>query len=243
MRRRGVLAVAALVALAAAPAAHAQGGTVQAVDGTAANGYKNQWSPPSVTVKPGDAVTWSFAGSQAYHNVQSTTPNWSYRNGDPAIAPPPASYTFSTPGTYEFVCQIHSEMKGSVVVTDASGNPPPPPPPPPPSEQPYSNDAGAPSAFEVEDALRPRLTRLQVRPRGHGVRVRFRIDEAAIVRLRVERAGLAIKQRRAMLLKGRRTLRVRGLEPGAYRVTLVARALAGNRSRVRHARVAVRGRD
>jgi plastocyanin len=242
MMRRGVFAVAALVALGAgaAPAARAQGATVQAIDGTAANGYENQWSPQSVTIKAGETVTWSFAGSQAYHNVQSATSNWTYRNGDPAIAPPPASYTFPTPGTYGFVCQIHAGMTGSVIVTDASGSPPPPPPPPPPSEQPYTNDAPAPSVFEVDDALGPRLSRLQVRPRGHGVRVRFRVDEAAVVRLRVSRAGLTVKRRHALLLKGPRTMRVRGLEPGAYRVTIVARDLAGNRSRVRRARVTVR---
>jgi plastocyanin len=240
MRRQGVLAVTVLVALAGAPAAHAQSHTVQAVDGTAANNYENQWSPTSVTVKAGETVTWSFAGTQAYHNVQSTGSNWSYRNGDPAIAGPPGSYTFSTPGTYGFVCQVHAAMTGTVVVTDTSGNPPPPPPPPPPSEQPYPNDAPPPSDTEVADALRPRLTRVHVRRRGHGLRVRFRIDEAAVVRLRVERAGLAVKRRRALLLKGTRTLRVRGLERGAYRVVLVARDLAGNRSHVRRVRVTVR---
>jgi plastocyanin len=229
----------ALVALAVAPAAQAQ--VVQAVDGTAANSYENAWSPKTVTIKPGDTVTWSFTGSSVYHNVVSGSSNWSFRNGDPAIAPPPASFKFTAPGTYTFLCQIHATtMAGNVIVTDASGNPPPPPPPPPLSEQPFPNTTGAPGAFEIADALAPRLTHMQVRSRGHSARVRFRIDEPAVVAVRFTRARLTIKRRRAMVLKGTRTLKIRGLAAGRYRVELVARDLAGNRSRVRRARLSVR---
>jgi plastocyanin len=239
MRRAALLAVLA-AGLAGAPPAAAQGPVVHAVDGTEANQYTNAWSPKQVTIRQGQTVTWSFAGSTVYHNVISQGSNWSYTNGTPAIAPPDASHPFGTPGTYKFACQIHaSSMWGFVIVTDANGNPPPPPPPPPLSEQPFPNDAGAPSAFEVRDTLRPRLTRLTVRRRGHGARVRFRLDEPAVVTLRVQRAGVTVRRSRALLLDGRRSLTVRRLPAAAYRVTLVARDLAGNRSRVRHKRLRI----
>jgi plastocyanin len=235
------MAIAITAALAGAPAAHAQSHVIQAVDGTEADNYNNRWSPNTVTIKAGEAVTWSFTGSAVYHNVVASGSNWSYRNGDPAIAPPPASHTFTTPGTYSFLCQIHATtMVGQVVVTDAGGNPPPPPPPPPLSEQPFPNDAGAPSAFESADALPPRLTRVSARGRRHTVRVRFRLDEPAIVTLRVQRARLTVKRKRGLFLGGRRAVMLRGLRRGSYRIVLGARDLTGNRSRTKHARVTVR---
>jgi plastocyanin len=240
-RRALAGALTALAALAGAPAASGQGHVVQAVDGTEADGYNNRWAPATTTVTAGETVTWSFTGSTVYHNVVSSGSNWKFGNGNPAIAPPPASYQFSTPGTYRFLCQIHATtMVGNVIVTDASGNPPPPPPPPPLSEQPFPNDAGAPSFVEVTDALRPRLTRVTVRARRRAARVRFRIDEPAVVTVRVQRARLTVKRGRALFLAGTRTLRVRRLLPGTYRVVVVARDLAGNRSRVKRARVRVR---
>ena len=237
--RRGAALAGVLAALTVPSTAQAQ--IVQAVDGTDANNYENTWSPKAVTVKPGETVTWSFSGSAVYHNVVSASSNWSFRNGDPAIAPPPASHTFSTPGTYRFVCQIHqTTMVGDVIVTDASGNPPPPPPPPPLSEQPFPNTTRAPAVFEVDDVLAPRLTRVTARSWRQGARVRFRIDEPAVVTLRAKRAGLTVKRTRALVLKGTRTTTMRGLRAGTYKIEVVARDLAGNRSRVKRARVTVR---
>ena len=228
-----------LAVLVMAPAASAQ--TVQAVDGTEADNYNNRWTPQTTTIRAGGTVTWSFAGTTALHNVASRGANWSFRNGDPGSASPSASHTFSAPGTYRFVCEVHATtMFGDVVVTDASGNPPPPPPPPPLSEQPFPNDAGAPSGFEVADALAPRLSRLAVRQWHRGARLRFRLDEPAVVAVRVVRASVTVKRTRAMLLRGRRKLTIRRLPAGAYRLVVSARDLAGNRSRTRRVRVTVR---
>jgi plastocyanin len=234
-----VVLSALLATLVLAPAASAQ--TVQAVDGTAADNYNNRWTPQTTTIKVGESVTWSFAGTSALHNVASSGANWSFRNGDPGSGSPSASYTFTKPGTYRFICEVHAtSMFGDVLVTDASGNPPPPPPPPPLSEQPFPNDAGTPSAFEVDDALGPRLSRTWARGRRHAARVGFRLDEPAVVTVRVRRARLTVKRTRGMYLRGRRHLTIRHLRPGAYRLDIAARDLSGNRSRVRHVRVAVR---
>jgi hypothetical protein len=88
--------------------------------------------------------------------------------------------------------------------------------------------------------MRPRITRVRARGRRHGARVAFRLDEPAMVTLRVQRARLTIKRRRSLFLSGRRTVTVRGLERGAYRIVLRARDLAGNRSRLKRVRVTVR---
>jgi plastocyanin len=239
--RRAALAcgLATLAALTAAPAAFGQGAVVQAVDQSATTA--NSWSPQETTIRQGETVTWTFAGTQGFHNVANKSANWDFRSGEIVKESPPASYTFSTPGTYEFHCEAHkASMTGTIVVTDPNGNPPPPPPPPPLSEQPFPNDAAAPSFVEIADTLRPRLTRMRVRPRRHAARVRFRLDEPALVTVRVQRARLTVKRSRALFLKGTRTLTVRRLRPGAYRVAVFARDFAGNRSPVKRARVTVR---
>ena len=243
MTRRTALAgaLAALAALAGAPAAFAQGGVVQAVDGTDADNYNNRWSPTAVTIKAGETVTWSFTGTTVFHNVASSGSNWSFRNGNPAIAPPPASFTFSTPGTYRFVCEIHATtMVGDVVVTDASGTPPPPPPPPPPSRQPWPNDQPAPSVLEVTDEKPPRLSRVRVAAVRNGARVRFRLSERARVRVRFKRAGLTVKSARRTFRAGTRRMTVRDRRlRGRYRIEILATDLGGNRSRLKRARLTI----
>ena len=240
--RRGVPVVAALLAaLCAAPAALADDQTVQAVDGTAADHYNNRWSPPAVTIRAGETVTWSFAGTGVFHNVASNSSNWSFRNGDPAIAPPPGSFTFTTPGVYAFVCQIHATtMTGTVTVTDATGAPPPPPPPPPPSEQPWPNDQQPPTVFEVADEQRPSLTGVRASRIAHGARVRFRLSEAGRATITVKRGRRTIEVKRVRARRGANAVTIRGLRVGRYDVAVRARDLAGNRSRARHVPLTVR---
>jgi plastocyanin len=237
--RRLAAPVAALAVLA--PAAYGQA-QVQAVDGTEANHYENRWSTNRVTIRAGEAVTWSFSGSTVLHNVASDSPNWSFRNDDPKVAPPPASFTFTTPGEYRFVCEIHeSTMWGDVVVTDPSGAPPPPPPPPPLSEQPWPNDQQAPRRLDVADEKRPRVSRVRATAVRNGARVRFRLSERARVRVRFRKAGVTVKTARRWFGAGARRLTVRDRRMrGAYRVEVLARDRAGNRSRTASDRVAIR---
>jgi plastocyanin len=241
--RRGMPVVAALLAaLATAPAALADDQTVQAVDGTAADNYNNRWTPSNVTVKAGETVTWSFAGTGVFHNVASNSSNWSFRNGDPAIAPPPGSFTFTTPGVYGFVCQIHATtMTGTVTVTDATGTPPPPPPPPPPSEQPWPNDQQAPTVFEVADEQRPKLSGVRASGIAHGARVRFRLSEVGRATITAQRGRRTIEAKRVRARKGANSVMLRGLRAGRYDIAVRARDLAGNRSRPRHVRLTISG--
>ena len=101
----------------------APGATVVTTVGTS-------FSPASVTIAPGSAITWQIAGGT--HNVTfgGTKPT----GGDipDTGAGNSVSRTFPTIGTYDYQCTRHSGMTGRVVV---SGNGTPlPPSSPSPSE-------------------------------------------------------------------------------------------------------------
>ncbi len=73
------------------------------------------FNPSNSTIRAGDTVDWRWAGDIP-HSVTS-------RGGfasDPAGIKTSGSYsfTFTTPGTYEYFCQVHeaSGMKGTVIV-------------------------------------------------------------------------------------------------------------------------------
>jgi plastocyanin len=241
--RRTALAgvLAALAMLGAPAAAHGQGAVVQAADGDP-NPLNYRWLPENVTIKAGESVTWRFEGASGSHNVMSQGGNWSYYSGPFQPGHPPVTLPFSTPGEYQFACEVHaSTMFGKVIVTDASGTPPPPPPPPPLSEQPWANDQPAPSTFEVADTRRPQLSRVRTRAVRNGARVRFRLSERARVTVRFKLAGITVEARSRTFRAGahRLTVRDRWMH-GRYRIEVFARDLAGNRSRVERDRVTVR---
>ncbi|HWK29743.1 MAG TPA: plastocyanin/azurin family copper-binding protein [Solirubrobacter sp.] len=228
-----------LAALAlAAPSAAFADATIQAVDESGAG--PNHWNPDTVTVKVGETVTWSFAGTGLVHNVKSES-GWDLSSPF-AVAGAAVTHVFTTPGTYKFYCQLHqSTMFGEVRVTDETGAPPPPPPPPPLSEQSYANDAPPVSVFEVRDKVRPRLDRVKVTRARHAAKVRFRLSEAGKVKVTLTRGKLT-KSRTVTVRRGTSTVTVSGLRPGAYRVSVTARDLAGNRAKAaRRARITVRG--
>jgi plastocyanin len=237
---RRIALLATLATLALAPSASAQGATIQAVDNPSV------WSPAQATVKTGETVTWSFAGTSLPHNVKSTSDNWSIDSPASTTDPSPVSYTFSAPGTYTFVCIFHpSTMTGSVTVTDAGGNPPPPPPPPPPGETAWPNDQQPPSEFETgpvsDDRTPPRVSRVRAQRVRNGARVRFRLSERARVLVTFKLGGLTVKTARQTFGPGRRSLTVRDRRmDGRYKVEVVARDRAGNRSRVKRDWVTIR---
>jgi plastocyanin len=201
--------------------------TIQAVDGPADNPNANVWAPAEVTVTAGEQVTWSFAGTALLHNLKSDSSNWSLATPF-AAAGPAATQTFAAPGTYLFVCELHrSSMTGKVVVLDAAGQPAPPPPPPPLSEQPFTNDIAPLSVLETRDTVVPILDRVRAARVERGVRVRFRLSEAGRVTVKLTRGARIVKTRRVDVGKGAGAATFRGLKPGAYRVQVSARDLAG----------------
>jgi plastocyanin len=236
VRRRTAGALAALTALAIAPAASAQGPVINAVDDPA--GITHRWDPPAVTVRVGDTVTWRYDGTTLAHNVKSTSANWDVDTpASTSNGLQPVAWTFTAEGTYTFVCKFHADtMTGQVTVGS-----PPPPPPPPLSEQHWPNDQQPPPELEAGDETRPRLSRVRVASVRDGARVRFRLSERARVSVRFKLAGITVKTARRTFRSGRRSLVVRDRRMhGRYRVEVVARDLAGNRSRIKSAVVTVR---
>lgn len=180
-----------------------------------ANDIPQQWTPSNVSIEAGDSVTWRFEGTSLAHNVASTGANWSF------VTPfdgEPATYTFTAPGTYRFVCQAHAfTMNGLVKVGAAE---------PEPTGNALPNVSKAPAV----DAKPPTFERVRLARRPGGARVRYRLSERARTVVRVKRGGRLVWRRAA---RGRRgALVVRGLRPGRYEVALRARDYGGNPSRI-----------
>src|SRR3954451_6731748 len=107
------LALAAgLASLALAGPAVAAPATVQVGKGG------DKFVTDSVTVNTGESVTWHWVSGT--HNVHFT--GTAPTGGDidfQSKAGGDKSRTFSTPGTYSYLCEAHSGMKGTVTVVDA----------------------------------------------------------------------------------------------------------------------------
>jgi len=85
----------------------------------------HSWMPATATVGPGGVVNFSNPYSETHHGLKFTggpaTPSCT---GIPVAATEPTGATswhgectFSTPGTYTFICTVHpSEMKGTITV-------------------------------------------------------------------------------------------------------------------------------
>ena len=101
-----MLAVLVVSAVAAAPAAGARTTTVV---------IKNiDFSRHTVRIQRGESVRWRFADTSVSHNVTSRgRPH--FRSSKSMLT---GTYTvrFTRPGTYRYVCTIHPNMKGRVIV-------------------------------------------------------------------------------------------------------------------------------
>ena len=84
-------------------------GTVQVID--------NDYSPKSITVAPGASVKWVNVGARK-HTV--TANDASYDSGLMSVGAE-WSRTFPTAGTFEYYCDLHTGMTGTVVVGTGGG--------------------------------------------------------------------------------------------------------------------------
>ena len=104
-----VLAGGVLFAQAQAPAAAA-----------AAVGIDNfTFNPPALTVKAGTAVTWTNK-DDIPHGIAAT--NNAFRRSQALDTDDSFSFTFTTPGIYQYFCYIHPHMTGTIVVEAATGS-------------------------------------------------------------------------------------------------------------------------
>lgn len=69
-----------------------------------------EFSPTEKTFKVGETVKWKNTGEQI-HNVKGT--GFFSRGMDPDAT---YTVTFKKPGSYDYLCTLHPQMKGTVVV-------------------------------------------------------------------------------------------------------------------------------
>ena len=74
--------------------------------------------PQRVTVKPGTTVTWTNDDDDS-HTVASSSKLFKSKALDTNDK---FSFTFTTPGTYEYFCSLHPHMTGAVVVETPAGS-------------------------------------------------------------------------------------------------------------------------
>jgi plastocyanin len=105
-----VLAAAVLAAAATFPAA-----SVQAAD-TEVKIHSFTFVPQRIIVKAGTTVTW-INEDDIPHTVTSSSKLFKSKALDTKDK---CSFTFTTPGSYEYFCSIHPHMTGALVVEAAT---------------------------------------------------------------------------------------------------------------------------
>ncbi|MEA2492672.1 MAG: hypothetical protein QOJ29_583 [Thermoleophilaceae bacterium] len=101
-----VVAAPAGVGAASAPARSAQTRTVRIHD--------IGFHPSRLVIKRGDSVRWKFVDPEVSHNV--TSRGHARFHSSPTRLTGSYRTRFTRRGTYRYVCTIHPNMRGSVVV-------------------------------------------------------------------------------------------------------------------------------
>src|SRR5829696_1777671 len=114
-RLMGVLAAFGLATLI--PGAGWLGADAQ--DGAAVTIVDFAFQPASLEVPAGTTVTWTNSGA-APHTVTADDGAFDSDRLAPGAT---FSQTFDTAGTFTYHCEIHPQMTGTIVVTEASGAP------------------------------------------------------------------------------------------------------------------------
>lgn len=76
------------------------------------------FNPARITVPAGTTVTWDNA-DDIPHTVTSSTKLFKSKVLDTADK---FSFTFTTPGVFEYFCSLHPHMTGTIVVEAATGS-------------------------------------------------------------------------------------------------------------------------
>jgi len=76
------------------------------------------FNPATVTVKAGTTVTWTN-DDDIPHTVAASNKSFKSKTMDTEDK---YSFTFTTPGTYEYFCSLHPHMKATIVVEAATGS-------------------------------------------------------------------------------------------------------------------------
>jgi plastocyanin len=106
------LAVAVLTAAIAFPAASARAAEMEVkIDNFT-------FAPQRLVVKAGTTITW-INDDDIPHTVASSTKTFKSSALDTKDK---FSFTFTTPGAYEYFCSLHPHMTGAIVVEAATGS-------------------------------------------------------------------------------------------------------------------------
>jgi amicyanin len=76
------------------------------------------FTPPSVTIKAGTTVTW-INKDDIPHGIASS--NNAFTKSKALDTDDSYSFTFTTPGTYQYFCYVHPHMTGTIVVQPGNG--------------------------------------------------------------------------------------------------------------------------
>jgi plastocyanin len=77
------------------------------------------FNPAKLTVKAGTTVTWTNK-DDIPHGIASS--NNAFTRSKALDTDDAFSFTFTTPGTYQYFCYIHPHMVGTIVVEAATGD-------------------------------------------------------------------------------------------------------------------------
>ena len=77
------------------------------------------FAPQTLTVKAGTTVTWTNK-DDIPHGIASA--DNAFKKGPALDTDDSFSFTFTTPGTYQYFCYLHPHMVGSIVVEATTGN-------------------------------------------------------------------------------------------------------------------------
>jgi plastocyanin len=117
IRIAAALAVAAFALATTLPAASARAAETEVKIEVKIDNFA--FAPQRIVVQAGTTVTWTNA-DDAPHTVVATTKLFKSSALDTTDK---FSFTFATPGTYEYFCSLHPHMTGTVVVeAAAAGN-------------------------------------------------------------------------------------------------------------------------
>jgi plastocyanin len=79
----------------------------------------NLFEPADLTLRVGDTIHWTTEDVQP-HNVVSESEAGAFRSEDVSVIPvayaQEYSYTFTAPGTVDYLCEYHPGMVGTVIV-------------------------------------------------------------------------------------------------------------------------------
>ena len=77
------------------------------------------FTPATLTVKAGTTVTWTNK-DDIPHGIASS--NNAFKKSGALDTDDGYSFTFNTPGTYQYFCYLHPHMVGSIVVESTTGS-------------------------------------------------------------------------------------------------------------------------